>query len=286
MAAKTSAPLLSRAQLFDPFDGHGTAIAVAGPPGTGKSTFAGSAAKYGRVALLCPKPREVNSWLYREHKSNIDAEIFHDPKWRPTMGLYEATGFISLAKRIIDLYSDENYDFVVVDPYTDVVALVAHELMKAEKAASPRDLSDSRGFYGGLKWRLKEITQMITTLAHAPHPKHIIVTVHTQPPKDDVGNTEHADSKGKGIEYEGSVLPMIEGGYRREFASEFDAMVYTDVQAKKVRDPKNAAKMIDSVEYRIQVQPDNDRHAKTIFGDAFKDKFVANDFGEILKAVS
>lgn len=282
------APADPRKVLFDPFEGHGVAIAVAGPPGTGKSTFAGSCARYGRVALLGAKPREVNSWLYRELADNISAKVYHDPLWRPTLGKYEASAFIDMATRILQLYEDTEYDFVIVDPFTDVVALVAHEMMKVEKAATPRDLRDSLGFYGGLKYRLKEFTQMLTALCFAPHPKHVIVTVHTQPPKDDTperggGTKESVDNKSSGVEYEGNVLPMIEGGYRREFAGEFDAMLYTDIQTKKER---VGSTLVDKVSYRLQVIPDNERHAKTIFGTAFTEKYIPNDFGEILKAVT
>lgn len=285
-----ASPLIApSAELFP--DGHGWALCVAGPPGTGKSTFGGSAAEFGKVALLATKPREANSWLYRENKSSITSRIYHDPKWRPSLEMYEANAFIELAQSILRLYDDKEHQFVVLDPFTDVVSLIAHEMLKVEKVASPRDSRDSQGFYGGLKYRLKELTQMLTALCFAPHPKHVIVTVHTMPPKDDVqlsqrqggGTKESSDNKAAGIEYEGAVLPMIEGGYRREFASEFDAMLFTEVQTRKVRD---GAKMVDEVSYLLQVQPDNDRHAKSIFGNAFTEKYIPNHFGEILKAVS
>src|SRR5690606_36207103 len=117
------------------------------------------------------------------------------------------------------------HDFIILDVYTDLVLLVAHELLKPEKAATPQDMADSQRFYGALRHKLEEFTLALTALQFAPRPKHVIVSVHTQPAKEDTvrkGETkESADNRARGIEYEGTVLPMIEGGYRTKFTGDF-----------------------------------------------------------------
>lgn len=261
----------------------GMSMAVMGPPGTGKSTLLGSCGVLGPAKLLATKPREANSWLYRENGIIADAEVFMDAKWRPSLGMYEADAYVRLLKRLWELFDDKDYDFVLLDPFTDLVELAANELLKTEKAATPRDMRDSMGFYGALRYKLREVTQALTALQFAPKPKHVLVSVHTQPAKDDQQRAgqviESADNKSQGVEYEGTVLPMIEGGYRHKFAGEFDIVVFSDIEHKtEIVDRKS----VKTSRYVVQVAPDADRHAKQTLGSVFADKTMPNDFAAFL----
>jgi hypothetical protein len=101
----------------------------------------------------------------------------------------------------------------------------------------------------------------------AKRPKHVLIAWHVQPPKDDttekVGadriRKSSADNAGKGVEYEGDVLPMVRGRFRRRVASQVDAMLYTEVQFKA---PQGASRAGMDVRYMIQVRPNPERHSK------------------------
>lgn len=262
----------------------GLSLAYMGPPGTGKSSLLGSCGRLGPCKLLATKPREANSWLYRETGIAPDAEVFFDPKWRPSLNMFEADAYVRLLQRLWELYEDETYDFILLDTFTDLVELAANELLKTEKAATPRDMGDSMGFYGALRYKLREVTQAFTALQYAPKPKHVLVAVHTQPAKEDQVRkgtvVESTDNRSHGVEYEGNVLPMIEGGYRYKFAGEFDIVAFSDIRiTKKIVDRKS----VDVVEYIAQVSPDNDRHAKQSLAAVFANKELPNDFAEFLK---
>lgn len=262
----------------------GISTTVMGPPGSGKSTLLGSCGRLGRAKLLATKPREANSWLYRETGITKDAEVFYDAKWRPTAGSYDASGFVRLVQRLNALYDDTEFDFILLDPFTDVVTLAANEILKVERAATPRDMKDPMSFYGALRYKLKEVIQALTVLQYAPKPKHVLVSAHTQPAKEESrgGNTA-ADKAAQGVEYEGKILPMIEGAYRREFAGEFDIVLFSDIQITKRLVPGKPP--VEETAYVLQAQPDAERHAKSILGPVLNTKFIPNDFKVLLELI-
>ena len=256
----------------------GISLAVIGAPGTGKSTLLGSIGELyspDEILLLAPKPREINSWLYREHGITASAEVFGDPKWRPSLDIYEADGFLQMERRLLELYDDTQYKVIILDPYTDVVKLAAHDLLKAEKAATPRDAMDSRSFYGGLKHRLSNFTSTLTGLTSPvlPCPKHVLVAVHAQSAKDD------EKISGSGVSFEGDVLPMIEGGHRNDFAGDFDLVCYSRI--KHSSEIVNR-KMVKSTSYVIQVGADSKRHAKIAITKRLEENEIPNNMSELL----
>jgi hypothetical protein len=261
----------------------GVSLAVMGPPGTGKSSLLGSCGRLGPTKVLATKPREANSWLYRETGISADAEVFMDAKWRPSLGMFEADAYVRLLQRLWELYEDDRWDFIVLDTFTDLVELAANELMKTEKAATPRDMGDSMGFYGALRYKLREVTQALTALQYAPKPKHVLVSVHTQPAKEDQVRKgqviESTDKRSHGVEYEGNVLPMIEGGYRYKFAGEFDVVVFSDIRITKEIVNRRT---VDKVSYIVQVSPDAERHAKQSLSALLTEREMPNDFAAFL----
>ena len=274
-------------ELLTQFRGGLTGLFI-GAPGTGKSTLLGSIGELlppEEVLLLAPKPREINSFMYRRHGIHEAAEVFKDHRWRPSLGVYEADAFDRLSRRLLELYEDTKFRAVLLDPFTDVVALAAHELLRAEQAETPKDLRDSIGFYGALKHRLKNFTQDLVGLASPdlPQPKHVFVAVHAQRPvEEDIKGKATADAKGKGVEWEGDVLPMVEGGYRREIAGEFDLVGFTSVEYENVR-VGNAFKRQES--YVVQLNASPDRHAKAAIAPRLKTTKVANTLKAVLEAV-
>lgn len=266
-------------------------FAVIGPPKTGKSDFAGSCARLGPTLVLATKPREANSRLYRD--LGVKREIYHDPNWMPTLGSYEATAYVRLLKRLKELQIDKEYRFVIIDTFTDVGELASAELLKVEMASTPGEMENSQGFYGSLRYRLRDITKAVTALQFAPVPKHVIVTVHAQAPKDDVqlsksqggGVKKSADSKARGVEYEGSVLPMIEGGYRTKFAGDFDQVLFSDIEITNELVKDGARSRMEKVtKFVLQAAPDHERHAGGVLTEAIGAARIPNDFAEILAA--
>ena len=271
-----------------------TAIFI-GAPGLGKSTMIGSILEVPgveRALLLAAKPRESNSFIYRKHHARLDVEIFRDHKWAPGAGRYEAGAFTKLFERVLSLYDDDKYDAILLDPFTDVTYLAAHELMQHEKVGTPRDLRDSIGFYGALKYKLKDFTQSLTGLASSDlkRPKHVLVTVHAQPTKEDQqlpksqggGTKESSDNRGQGVEFMGDALPMIEGAYRREIAGEFDIVGFSSVKYEMT---KVGNVMSREAKYVVQLNADPERHAKAAVVPRLKEKEVANSMVEIFRVI-
>jgi hypothetical protein len=238
------------------------------------------------VVLLCPKPNEVNSNLYVHYGINKRAEIFKDHKWKPTLGIFEADGFVRLMRRLFELYDDTKTKVVLLDPLTDAALLASHDLLKAEKAETPRDLRDPLGYYGSIRFKLKDLVQTLVGLASPdlPQPKHVFVSVHAQPTKEeDIKGKETGEGRAKGIEFFGDVLPMLEGGYRRELASEFDIVGYTSIKHETIREGN---RFVKQTSYIVQVAPDNERHAKVRLAPALAERDLPNNLKAILDAVA
>lgn len=269
----------------------GLSVLLQGAPGTGKSWMLGTAKEIpgvNEVLLLAPKPREINSFKYRAHGLTEHAEIFQDAKWAPTAKSYESGAFTKLYQRILALYDDDVYDAIIVDPFTDVTYLAAHELLEAERAETPRDLRDSIGFYGALKYKMKGFTQSLTGLTQsAKRPKHVFVSVHIQPAKEDTplkggGTKESQDNRAQGVEFMGEVLPMIEGGYRREIAGEFDVVGFTSVKHELM---KVGGKMERVANFVCQLNADPERHAKAAIVPRLAQAEIPNNLPALFRVI-
>lgn len=278
--------------------GDGESVLTLGPPGTGKSHFLGSICEVvdpSRVLLLCPKPREKTSALYKKHGLTQHAEVYTDlAGWNPERGKYEATAWRKLYDRVDGLLSDTKYDAILLDPFTDAVTLLEHHILAPHKVASPGELPNTQAFYRQLADKSYEFIQRLTALADssvAASPKFIMVAMHVQPPKEAVtlaksqggGIKESSDQAAEGIEYEGKVLPQMEGSYRRRIAGDFGLVVYSDVKAGKRMNPQTKA-MEQATDFRIQVRCSEERHAKMapIVSDAVPEH-LPNRFAEIFK---
>ena len=265
----------------------GQVIVVLGPPKTGKSTLAGSMAEVvpaERIALLCTKANEANSWLYRKYGLSERAEIFSDPGWDPEMGSFKADAWMRLNKRIISLTGDKAIDGIIVDSGTDSMDLQSHDILKGMKVNDkvPGDTGDLKAkgagdapfqYYGKLKAGAQRfMNRLVECAMHPGAPKFIIVPWHTQAPSEEEMTRE-------GVSFEGRTLPMIEGKYREKLAGDCDVVVYTDIRRTVV-----AGK--PTTQHMIQVMPSPDKHAAVRAMPMGTEQWLPNSFKALHAALT
>jgi hypothetical protein len=242
----------------------GLVTVVLGPPKTGKSSFAGSVAEVvpaERIALLCTKANEANSFMYRKHGLSERAEIFFDKGWDPEFGEFKPTGFRALNERIRALRGSKDIDAIIVDAGTDAMDMLSHSIlagMRVGDAQIPGNVGELRqkgakdasfSYYDKMRVGAQQFMNRIVECAMDPlHPKFIIIPWHTQAPSDE------EQEKAGGIGFEGKVLPMVEGKYRQKLAGDVDLVLYSDIKRSIVNGKP-------AVQHIVQVAPTNEKHA-------------------------
>lgn len=264
----------------------GQVIVVLGPPKTGKSTLAGSMAEVvppERIALLCTKANEANSWQYRKCGLSERAEIFSDAAWDPEFGSFKADAWERLNKRIKALTGDKSIDGVIIDSGTDSMDLLGHEILKGMlvNGKIPGDTGDLKAkgagdapfqYYGKLKAGAQRfMNRLVECAMNAQAPKFIILPWHTQAPSEEEMTRE-------GVAFEGRTLPMIEGKYREKLAGDCDVVVYTDIRRTMV-----AGKPV--TQHCIQVVPSPDKHAAVRAMPMGSEQWLPNEFKALHKAL-
>lgn len=268
----------------------GLSLVVAGPPGTGKSWFLGTMAETGPTLLIATLSREVNSVQYQ--RNNVDVVLLEDLGWKPSAEepQFEATAFTDFLKLIQELYEDDYYRNIIVDSGTELAEAAWHEALMPHGVAAPAEMEDKKSRwlpYETLDILLDQAIKGVVSLTKlAKTPKNVGIAWHVQPPKDDTYETSgdvkskkaSADHAGEGVEYEGKVLPMIRGRFRRRLASQVDAYIYSDIQwrtggegVKKKRTPS----------FVVQVAPLQDRHTK-LPGPVPEVTHIPNNFKEFM----
>lgn len=264
---------------------------VAGPPGLGKSWFAGTVAEIvdpKEVLLIATLEREARSALYQKY--DFDTVRCVDDEWEPGAGIYHATGYTKLKETIRELRTDENYGAVILDSGTEAGELAWHEALEPWAVGDPSQMGSSGNPYApytALDSYMDELTRGLAKLAGHPaggkgdvvRPKHVIITWHVQPPKDSPGTGESADEKGGGVEYEGSVLPMVRGRFRRRLMGMVDAFIYVDRRLEIGPTGKTERN------YKIQVASDNEKHCKIPGILPSKLTHINNSFPEYLNLI-
>jgi hypothetical protein len=274
--------------VLDSFGPGGLSGLIIGPPKTGKSTLLGSWAELvdpEQIVLLCPKPQEIDSFMYQRHGIDKRAEVFRDHRWLPGADSYEADGYMRLMRRILHLYADTESRVVLLDPLTDAVQLASHDLMKGERASTPKDLRDTMGYWGGMRDRIRDLTQALVGLTSPDlkQPKHVFVAVHAQPTKEeDYKGKETQEGKAKGVQFFGDVLPMIDGSYRMSIAGEFSLVGYSSVRHTYKRE---GAKIQSVTDYVVQFVPDNEKHCGIRLSPSLAEKELPNNMRAVLEAV-
>jgi len=257
-----------------------------GPPGSGKSTFCASVCDLPGITpeevLLCTtKPGEAESWAYKRH--GLVAERYFDSKWRPTLDQYEATDFVRLLRRMYELYEDDRYGAIIVDPGTDVPVLAEHYIVQSYNVGGIGELQasgQSQAAYRTLAEKTEEFVKTIAVLAteEVVRPKWVLLPFHIQPPKagqyvkdpsDPSGRSkvyiESADEQALDLEFGGRRLPQIEGGYRRRLNGDVGIVVYCEFEETPSSLTKIDGKMVRvpaQTRYLIQPAPSKEAHAK------------------------
>ena len=265
-----------------------------GPAGTGKSWFAASVAELGPTLLLVTNPQAAASQGY-DHFGVTDRENYVDLGWVPSLKEFEAEAHMKLLRRLHGLLSDDKYEAIVLDDQKGLGNNVNHEILKHEGMASYGDFSDARSKYSQRLDSMKEIYQLLLGLVAAKRPKHVIMVGHTEPIKEGDPKTgkPSADQRGQGVEYEGDVLPLEVGQWRRHCQADFGAMLFSKIEIEKltktVKVPGGPSLQSPTGEERprwlIQVQPDEERHAKINIGYTPDVKYVDNNFKALLEAI-
>ena len=273
-------------------------MVILGAPGLGKSTLAGSVCELEQVdkcLLIVAKPGEEKSFMYQRHGLTEKAELYYDADWLPTLSMYKADSYLRLLRRIEELRKDTEYDAVIIDPGTDVAELISHHILAPYKVGSYGDLPNTQSYFAQLADKAREFIGRANLLSTpiASKPKFVLIPFHTQPPKEGMvvnlgqgmkEKQQSADQKAAGIEYEGMVLPQIEGKYRRKLLADIDCVVYCDIETKRQLDPKTK-KMVEVVEHQIQVVPNKDRHSKIRIAPTLAGQMIPNNMKALLEAV-
>ena len=265
------------------------AFVIEGPQGTGKSTLCGSMAEYvgvEKTLLIATLAKEIESWKYKQLQ--IPNVLIEDKDWAPTLKSFVANGFPEFRRLVRWLREeDDQFEAVILDSGTELAEMGWHAALAPHGVGTPADMDGKSRWlpYETLANMLDEgIKDLISLTQVAKKRKHVAVTWHVQAPKDDTiqdgVKKESADHAAKGVEYEGDVLPMIRGAYRRKLGSQFPTVVYTDMQIKAQMGLSATPKAFD-VQYMLQVRPDNERHTK-LSGPLPPMQFIPNDFKALL----
>lgn len=260
---------------------QGSLILVMGPPGTGKSYMAGSVCDVvgaDRVALLCTKPKEVSSYQYVKHGLAERAEVFYDPEWDPEFNETTAIGWKLLNKRLRELKRQDDVDAVILDPGTDAMVLLSHDIMSSMGIEALADLRESGGkgrsytYYGEFAEKVQRFVSRLAELTLPPNPKFVIVPWHVQSANED------EVSKGKGTMFEGAVLPMLPGQYRQKLAGDANEVVFSEI----MRSYNTQMKRVEE-KFVVRVAPTAEKHAKLSSVPRSEVATIDNDFASLLK---
>lgn len=246
-------------------------LLVLGPPKVGKSHLLSSLCAEGKSLLISTLAREASSEGYQKH--NPDVIRLSDPGWRPSRGKFDATAYTRFLELMETLADDDEYKVVLLDSGTELGEFAWHEALRPFGVASPADMEDKDNRfrpYTKIADLMRQALDALLLLKEAPLPKHVGIAWHLQNTKDDQVVFDQAkqakvtkasaDSKGESVEYMGSVLPMMQGGFRRKIAALADAVVYSHVQYERV--PRVGKPGSDQhPKYVIQIVPDEERHA-------------------------
>lgn len=281
-----------------------SSVLIAGPPGTGKSTFAGSAAELPEqqpVLLVALLGREVESWKYQAN--NVDYVLINDPDWSPSLGtikkikdaagktrsVYEGDGtlltkgFQDFVQLCLSLREDDHYRTIIVDPGTELAEMCWRYSLSPHNVPTPALLAEGSRYlpYETLDIHMTDAILKITSLSLpsvAKKPKDVIITWHVRKMAEEeiiegVGKRESADKRAEDAEYEGKILPQIRGQFRRKLMGYVSSYIYTFTK------PKLEGITTKGTEYLLQVQTDPERHVKLV-GPPPPMKHIPNDFKE------
>lgn len=254
---------------------EGSLTIPVGPPGLGKSWFAGTMAEYlkGEVLVIATLPREGNSYLYQKH--NLDTVFVTDDEWDPSARSFKATGYDKLMEIGKDLRKDTKYGGIILDNGTEAGELAWHSALAPLGIGDPNDMPRGGNRFGPYTAMSAKLGDLITRYSFltgksglVERPKLVCIPWHVQPQKEAMADEDSADEKGHGVEYEGNFLPMIRGSFRRRLMAVVDNFVYADIVSVAGRNELSKKEN----KFCIQVVSDREKHVKTggVVADASK----------------
>ena len=92
---------------------------------------------------------------------------------------------------------------------------------------------------------------------------------------------KESDAAEKGVAFEGTVLPAIDGSYRDSLAGAFNTVVYSELLQPQF-DPK--IKGMSKWRYVLKLTSDKDKHAK-VAGARVEVEFIDNDFSSLMQLI-
>jgi len=273
-----------------------SAVLFLGPPGTGKSHAMASMCEEGKTLLIATLPREATSEGYQRY--NPDLLLLEDKGWRPSQGRFEATAFDQFLHLMDDLAEDEEYKVILVDNGTVLGDFAWHKALASFGVASPGDMDDKDNRfrpYTRIADYMDQAINALLALKTAPVPKHLGVAWHLQPTKEDTvvfvqgqqTKKLSADTRGADVQYEGNVLPMMQGGFRRKIAGLLDVVVFSDILYSFPTDNKGKRVPGSSKQpqYVLQVRPNEERHTK-LPGLLPADDYIPNEWVDLKALLS
>lgn len=197
-------------------------IGIAGPPKTGKSTFARSAAQLGKTAVALTDPGELE--FYRSQCD--DVTVFFDDEWRPFKGQYNPTGFKALMKWL-ESHEESDTKFIVIDHGPGLGELCMHENLRMAQTDNPKDMPYGTGYTGHDRLMLQLIQQLQLL---AKRGKHIVITWHVKMKEmEGVGDAKERKQMTGEVEkeFDEQLLPVLSTSFRQAIPGYFPVWLYT-----------------------------------------------------------
>jgi hypothetical protein len=252
----------------DASSAEATSGICAGPYGNGKSWFLGSILEHyepEEVLLVCLLAREKDSYWYQKY------DVPYVLLWEDYLPTVDDQPQADVIPRFIelmrDLRTDTQYKVIIIDSGTELAECGWHYSMLPHKVATPALMEDKKSRwlpYETLDINLDQAVKAAIGLTMpdiAVQPKHVWFSWHVQAAKDDMevkGKVQiSADHRAKDVEYEGDILPMIRGRFRRRLGQLVTSFIYAD---KLIR--QDPIKKTCEVQYVVQVVSDPSKSVK------------------------
>jgi AAA domain-containing protein len=268
-------------------DRDGLTINVIGEPKAGKSHFARSAAKYGKVfAFLAPE--ELGG--YAGH--DIEYEIICDDEWRPSLGAtrdagLKATAAAKFNAKLAELEKRDDVRVVVLDTANATVSdAIWHWVLMEYGVEEPKKLGgNSYDPYVTYRSRLEEVIMRLKLMSFRQK-RHIIALWHQDIREYEGLGVQRKESVKRGqetvtqVHWDVARLPMARGGIRQDLVRWFDFSLYVE---PVVGSNPHRSKL-------VAVPPDLTRQIAGVRLDVVKELQakgeVPNDFGALMEVVA
>jgi hypothetical protein len=262
----------------------GRLIGVTGLPGTGKTTFALSAAEVGKTAVAVTDLKEEESYASLEAPHIV--KPVYDVGWRPRQDKYAAAAFEDLLKWVTARQADDCRN-IAIDTATEASEFALHAVMAMAQTDDPSSMDHGRA-YTGHNRQFQALINEATICASKG--KNVIMIFHGGMKElEGAGEAQlvkgrQKDTSGQPVlewQFEEKMLPVLMGTnkYAQNIGAKFPLWLYSFTTG-----------FGPGTKYWLTAIPDKFRPAKHSVGIKFKDKvdgkpFLANRIPNNLKAL-